>query len=106
MELFQGNTTGLCPVSALEQFSLVRPHLGGPLFVHADGSCLSRFQFVVVFCKCLLEAGPDPLEYTSHSLLIGAATEASRRGLNDNAVKQIGRWESKRFRMYVRPQLL
>lgn len=64
---------------------------GGPLLVHADGSCLSRFQFVAVFRKCPGAAGLDPKQYGSHSFRIGAATEASQWGLNDTAVKQIGR---------------
>ncbi|KAM4632460.1 uncharacterized protein O3C94_018978 [Discoglossus pictus] len=42
--------------------------------------------------------------FGAHSFRIGAATEAARLGLPDAAVKRIGRWESERFRSYVRPR--
>ncbi|OCT97217.1 hypothetical protein XELAEV_18009446mg [Xenopus laevis] len=42
----------------------------------------------------------------SHSFRIGAATEAARLGLSEAVVKRIGRWESRRFKNYVRPTLV
>lgn len=42
---------------------------------HADGSALSRFQFIVVFKVCLQVAGFSPSDYSSHSFRIGSATE-------------------------------
>lgn len=104
--LFRGNGPCLCPVMALEQFFLLRPQMGSLLLVHGDGSVLSHFQFVSVFRKCLSAAGVHPSDFASHSFHISAPTEASWWGLGENAVKQIDRWESTRFRLYVRPHLL
>ncbi|KAM4026862.1 uncharacterized protein ACNLHF_022731 [Anomaloglossus baeobatrachus] len=97
---------GLCPVQVVSQFCGLRGGLPGPLLRHEDGAWLSRYQFVAVLRSCLRWAGERPEDYGSHSFRIGAATEASRWGLGDDMVRQIGRWESSRFRGYVRPQLL
>lgn len=73
-----------------------------PLLVHADGSFLSRFQFISIFRKGISELGLDESLYAGHSFRIGAATEAARLGLGEDVIKRIGRWESKRFKFYVR----
>ena len=74
--------------------------------IHENGAPLSRYQFVAVFRKCLGELGLVAREFSAHSFRIGAATEAARNGLGEDAIKRIGRWESRRFRSYVRPQLV
>lgn len=73
--------------------------------MHQDGLSLSQFQFVAVFKKCLEALGLGDQKFSSHSFRIGAATEAVRWGLDEAAVKRIGRWESRRFKSYVRPHL-
>ena len=106
LSLFRVPDATICPVRAVEHFCSVRPGLGGSFLVHQDGSALSRFQFLAVFRKCVVAAGYNPREYATHSFRIGAATEAARAGLDAAAVKRIERWDSDRFRIYVRPQLL
>lgn len=106
LELFRGVEAGLCPVTAVTQLAAVRTAGEGPFLRHVDGSFLSRFQFIAVFQKCLKAAGLIPSQFGSHSFRIGAATEAARWGLGDAVIKRIGRWESDRFRLYVRPHLL
>lgn len=96
----------LCPVGMVEEFLQVRPDFQGPFLVHLDGSLLSRFQFVTVFRKCLQGVGLQEKEFLSHSFRIGAATEAAKNGLDVEAVKRIGQWESNRFQSYVRPHLV
>ena len=98
--------SGVCPVRVVGEFLAIRPGGGGPLLVHKDGSFVSKFQFIAVFRKCLRVAGFAERQFASHSFRIGAATEAARCGLDEAAVKRIGRWESKRFRSYVRPHML
>ncbi|KAM3929168.1 integrase/recombinase xerD homolog [Leptodactylus fuscus] len=92
----------MCPVLCVRQFLRDRHTSFGPLFIHKDGSFLSRFQFLAVFKKCLCVLGKDVSGFSGHSFRIGAATEAARRGLGDEIIKRIGRWESRRFRSYVR----
>ncbi|KAM3932751.1 uncharacterized protein RB166_005789 [Leptodactylus fuscus] len=96
----------VCPVGCFEAFLCLRPTGGLPLLVHRDLSCLSRFQFVQVLRKGLSVLGLVPGDFSSHSFRIGAATEASRWGLPAEVIRRIGRWESDRFRSYVRPHLL
>lgn len=95
-----------CPVRSLREFLLVRPVGPRPLLVHQDGSFLSRYQFVAVFRKCLMALGLCASKYSSHSFRIGAATEAARWGLGPSTIQRIGRWESNRYRSYVRPHLV
>ncbi|KAM3920353.1 uncharacterized protein RB166_014754 [Leptodactylus fuscus] len=95
-----------CPVNCFAAFMAVRPAGGGALLVHGDLSCLSKFQFVQVFRKGLEKLGIPPGDYSSHSFRIGAATEAACWGLPPTVIRRIGRWESERYRLYVRPGLL
>lgn len=106
LEVFRILESTVCPVRAVQSFRDLRPRLSGSFLMHADGLALSKFQFIAVFKKCLVAAGYDPNSYSSHSFRIGAATEAAKAGLNAEAVKRIGRWDSDRFRLYIRPHLL
>ncbi|KAG8588678.1 hypothetical protein GDO81_006059 [Engystomops pustulosus] len=92
----------VCPVGRYEAFLKVHVSTGGSVFIHADGSPLTRYQFVAVFRKCIKGLGLKEGEYCSHSFHIGAATEAPRWGMSEDEVKRIGMWESRRFRSYVR----
>ncbi|XP_069614324.1 integrase/recombinase xerD homolog [Ranitomeya imitator] len=104
--LFEVNSSPVCPVKCLREF-LSGPGLGDcPLLVPKDGSFLSRFQFLTVFRRCLEKGGIPAKNFSGHSFRIGAATEAARRGLGDEMVQRIGRWESVRFRSYICPSLL
>lgn len=96
----------VCPVLSVTRFLALRPEGPKGLLVHQDGSALSRYQFLAVFRRCLRGLGLEDKEFCTHSFRIGAATEAARWGLDDTVIKRIGRWESSRFRGYVRPQLL
>lgn len=96
----------VCPVRCFQAFVAVRPGGPPPLLVHEDGSFLSKYQFVQVFRQCIRGLGREYMQFSSHSFRIGAATEASRWGLPAEMVKKIGRWESARYRLYVRPHLL
>ncbi|XP_075129576.1 uncharacterized protein LOC142203043 [Leptodactylus fuscus] len=93
----------MCPVRCLRDYLPSVRMSGIPLLRHATGDNLSRFQFVAVFRKCVVASGREPKEFGSHSFRIGAATEAARHGLGEDVVRKIGRWESIRFRSYLRP---
>lgn len=84
-------------MGAVKGFLEVRLELTGSFMIHADGSPLSRFQFISGLQKCLRALGLEEKEFSSHSFRIGADTEAARCGLDAEAVKRIGRWESCRF---------
>ncbi|XP_073422689.1 uncharacterized protein [Dendrobates tinctorius] len=104
--LFEVRGSPLCPVGCLRNFLSGVGNECDPLLVHDDGSFLSRFQFVTVFRCCLERGGISSRHYSGHSFRIGAAMEAARRGLGEETVKRIGRWESARFCSYVRPLMV
>lgn len=96
----------MCPVRVFRSFLALRPTGPIPLLVHADGTFLFRYRFIQVFRCCLTSLGFEAKDYCSHSFRIGAATEAARWRLGPDLVKRIGRWESDRYKLYVRPHLL
>lgn len=98
----QGNNTATCPVLILHRFLLHRPNVPGPLFCHANGNSISRYQFSTVLRKALISAGIASDNFTSHSFRIGAASEASVNGLTDSKIMELGRWKSHAFKSYIR----
>ena len=92
-----------CGVRLLRRYLAVRPVAPGPLFIHHDGSCLSKYQFRVVFRAVLHQAGLPAGHFGSHSFRIGAATTASLLGFSEEGIKKVGRWRSKAYRSYLRP---
>ncbi|XP_073439765.1 uncharacterized protein [Dendrobates tinctorius] len=104
--LFEVKGSPLCPVGCLRNFLSRAGKENELLLVHDNGFFLSRFQFVSVFRRCLEKGGISSKYFSGHSFRIGAATEAARRGLGAETVKRIGRWESAKFRSYVRPSLV
>ncbi|XP_075682273.1 uncharacterized protein LOC142651444 isoform X1 [Rhinoderma darwinii] len=96
----------LCPVSNVKHWLSIRPSLGVAFLIHQNGDQLSRFQFNSVLKKCLKSLKLEHLKISSHSFRIGAATEAAQLGIDEGIIKRIGRWESNRFKLYVRPDLL
>ncbi|CAN2389032.1 hypothetical protein PRIEUP_LOCUS17151, partial [Pristimantis euphronides] len=97
--------TRMCPVVTWRRLAEVSVGGKGPALRHSDGSYLSRYQFTVVFRKCLHSLGVAEDGFSPHSFRIGAAMEAVQRGLSAEVVKRIGRWKSDRYRSYVRPHL-
>lgn len=69
--LYGRNTgTATCPVAALLHYLAVCPKGDGPLFIHSDGSALSRGQFVHMVKRALHEANIDATSYSGHSFRI------------------------------------
>ena len=58
--LYIGRTDSrICPVTALLAYLAIRPLSPGPLFVHANGSTLTRSSLVSAVCVALSEGGVD-----------------------------------------------
>lgn len=95
----------ICPAIVVSTYLSVRPDLSGNFLIHRDGLPLTKFQFSSVFKKCLRVMGFPETQFSTHSFRIGAATEAARMGLDDAIIRRLGRWESDRFNIYIRPNL-
>lgn len=93
----------LCPVTALLDYLNIRGNQPGPLFCTPGGDPLTRAAFVAKVQAALASAGLDSSKFNSHSFRIGAATSASQAGVQDSAIKALGRWRSMAFQRYIRP---
>ena len=103
VNIFLGKTgTAVCPVLALLHFMAIRPNIDGPLLVHADGSPLTRDQFVRMVKRALHSANIDATAYSGHSFRIGAASSAAAAGVPAYFIKMLGRWESEAYHLYIR----
>ncbi|OCT80274.1 hypothetical protein XELAEV_18027092mg [Xenopus laevis] len=87
----------LCPIKAFREFAAIRPKVTGPFFLHQDGKFVSRYQFASMQKMCFL---------LKASFRIRAATQAALLGFNENTIKTIGCWESARYKLYVRPNMV
>ncbi|XP_054843732.1 integrase/recombinase xerD homolog [Eublepharis macularius] len=93
----------VCPVRAVGDYIDIRPPLRGPFLIHRDLSPLTRYQFAALLRSCLEAAGLPPLQFSTHSFRIGAATVAASIGMQDRDIMALGRWRSRAFRAYIRP---
>lgn len=101
--LYIGRTSStVCPVTALLAYLSIRPPSPGPLFLHSDGSPLTRPSLVSAVRAALSGTGLDLSRYTGHSFRVGAATSAARAGLPDSLIQTLGRWRSPAFLRYIR----
>ena len=93
-----------CPVKWLAEYCRIRPLTpdSSPLFVHNDGSPMSQTWFrgaLKDLCSSLGLSG----NVNTHSLRIGAATDAAASGMSDFEIQRLGRWRSQAFMVYVKP---
>ena len=92
----------LCPVEAVRAFLAIRGGREGPLFQYWDGRPLTRARLDADLKKALERAGVDATGISTHSFRIGAATTAAQRGVQDSAIKDLGRWKSGAYLRYIR----
>lgn len=95
-----------CQVRALANFTRIRPHIGGQLFVHFGGDPLTRYQFDAVLKKGAQLLGLPLRGISPHSFRIGAATSAAICDMSVEEIKSMGRWQSAAVKIYIRPHLM
>ena len=86
----------------MKNYIAKRGQHAGPLFCHADGSFLSRFQFNKVLEKSVEFVDNTIKIIKSHSFRIGGATNAICKGIPHEQVKEMGRWQSDAAKIYIR----
>ena len=96
----------LCPVTTTELYLSLVKHGQGPFFQLLDGSPITYSFFSKHLNTVVSFLGLNPVQYTSHSFRIGAATHAASKGLSDDEIKRLGRWKSKAFQNYIRMPVL
>ncbi|XP_069591863.1 uncharacterized protein [Ranitomeya imitator] len=95
----------ICPLSLMRSYMQIRGN-GLQLFIHENGSPLFACQFLAILRQALTFLGLPAAEFGTHSFRIGAATEASRAGLFESDIQRVGRWRSRCFISYIRPELV
>ncbi|KAJ8315074.1 hypothetical protein KUTeg_007224, partial [Tegillarca granosa] len=85
----------VCPV-------FIRNRSDGILFIHEDGSPLTRYQFNAVLRKSIIKLGLPVSVFSSHSFRIRAATTLALKGLDPSIIQSLGRWRSDAFSKYIR----
>jgi len=92
-----------CPVSALNKYLLVRGSKPGPLYVNPDGLPISYNQYSN-FINRVQTLSMSQVKFHPHSFRIGAATHAAIKGVLEQDIKRMGRWESSAYTKYIRIQ--
>lgn len=92
-----------CPVQAMKQYLQARGDTPGPLFIH-KWRAVNRAAFLDTLQKCLQYLNISADRYNTHSFRIGRTTEMAERGVPDHIIQQIGRWKSRAYLKYIRPQ--
>ena len=92
-----------CPITALRDYLMVRPgtEQSSPLLVLRNGEALKDRKFREMLKRKCNEGGWEG-NFNGHSLRIGAATDAARRGVPGHVIKILGRWRSDTFLRYIR----
>ena len=94
----------ICPISLLKSYLKVRfsgTDSSNKLYVHFEGSSLTRYQFCSVLQKCLGFC-EIPFHVRSHSFRIGRATDMAKNGISEEQIKLCGRWKSQSYLRYIR----
>ena len=100
------DSSSLCPVTALLEYTRLRGNRPGPLFCHADFSPVSFHQFNTELQRCLTYCGLDISRYKSHSFRIVGACHAADKGFSDTQIRALGHWKSDAFKIYLRSEIL
>ena len=103
VKVYVGRTRSpICPVEAILAYMRDRGLSSGPLFRLEDGHPLTRARFVAEVKQILTRAGVCSKGYSGHSFRSGAATTAAARGIEDAAIKMLGRWSSCAYQVYIK----
>jgi len=91
-----------CPVRLMSIFLRTRGTIPGPLFTLSQNTPVLRKDFHQELKQALVFCQVDPARFHTHSFRIGAATTAASLGMPDAQIRQLGRWKSDAFKVYIR----
>lgn len=95
----------ISPVKAYEVYSAIRPKAAFA-FVGQDGRPLTPTYVRKSLRFILTSIKHKSLEFNTHSFRIGRATDMYVEGYSDLQISKAGRWNSKAFLKYIKPQLI
>ena len=93
-----------CPVQLMKNYLSVSLSKSNdkPLFQTSPGIPMLRTKFEKILKQTLKFCNINNAGYKCHSFRIGAATEASKQGLEEEKIKELGRWNSNAYKKYIR----
>lgn len=100
--ILSASNNKLCPVRAMFDYLAIRGQKAGHLFINADGTAVTRTNFIKHLHECLSYCGVNTKSISSHSFRIGGATYAALSGYSDDQIKKMGRWKSNALATYIR----
>jgi site-specific recombinase XerD len=92
----------LCPVYNMKNYLDHRISTAKPLFVHRNGTQLSRYQVNHVLKKVLIFCNISQVKLRSHSFRLGYASICGAMGVDHSRIKSWGRWKSSAYKKYIR----
>lgn len=103
VDIYVGRTgCPLCPVAAVLAYMAIRGNEQGPFFKFNNSQPLTKPKFIHHVRLALQNTGLPYNDFAGHSFRIGAATTASRAGMEDSQIRALGRWSSAAFLVYIR----
>ena len=103
-------STILCPVTAFKAYNKLRVKARDRskdfFFKHSNGKCLLRKDLAEMLKFHLAILGYNPAHYDTHSLRIGKTTDMGKEGYSNSQIALAGRWASKAYEKYLKPEYL
>jgi hypothetical protein len=93
-----------CPVRALDAYwQYLGKHLPktAPLFCLSQGVPLKKDLFISMLRLVIAKLGLSPSDYSGHSFRRGGATSLAAAGVPAAMIKQMGRWKSLAYQVYI-----
>ena len=94
----------ICPINLVRKYLAIRlkgQNCSNIVFVHLNGSALTKYQFSSILQKSL-KICDVPLHIRTHSFRISRATDMAKQGVCDEIITQNGRWTSASYSRYIR----
>ena len=95
----------LCPKQALINYLHKRAELSitnSALFIDSQGLPLSRRYFIHLLRLLLQRLGFNDKLFSGHSLRKGSATTCGRLLIEDSLIRELGRWNSDTYNVYIK----
>lgn len=102
--VIRATDTSDCPVKAMRLWLASRPksRVPEPLFVHADGSYVTRGRLASVLSELLKECGYPQTKFSTHSMRIGGCVSLAAAGFGREVIAIYGRWASDSLLRYLK----
>jgi len=92
-----------CPVKLIDHYLQLRSNIDGPVFISAAGNPILPKHFREKLKACISFLSLDANRYNTHSFRIGRATDMLIEGYTEAHIRAAGRWQSRAFVKYLRP---